>query len=404
MPVEPSTPNMESPTEESRSDASGSTIRMLYVDDDRIGAGLVKRSLERREGFRVDLAENGRVGLEFAAAHDYDVLLVDNDMPEMGGLELVRALRESGNMVPAIMITGAGNERTAINALKSGCKDYIVKDVDGTFLHLLPAVVDQVLKQEEAERVLEATNRENQRLLGELLEANKRLKKLNELKNEVFDIAAHDLRNPMASIVTAVGFLIAEEEDETSRRYEMLDICRKSSKQALNMIDELLNPKRLESGDLELRLESLELSGIVREVVELNQSNADRKGIVVEFSPEPGLRGRVDPFRFRELADNILSNAIKYSPKGSTVRVRSFREEDRACLAIRDQGPGFTEDDRQHLYERFRRLSARPTANESSTGLGLSIVKKIADLHQADIRLDSAPGEGSEFIVAFPLG
>lgn len=396
------------PIAEPPPDASQATarrvVRMLYVEDDSIAARLVKRNLERGAGFSVDLAANGQLGLELAKANAYDILLVDHDMPEMGGLELVRGLRAQGNATPAIMITGAGDEETAINALKSGCKDYIVKDVEGSFLHLLPAVVDQVLNQEEAERMLAERNRENQRLLAELLETNKQLKKLNELKNEVLGIAAHDLRNPITAIVTAVSYLLSEEKDPSARRFEMLDICRKSSKQALNMIDELLNPKRLESGDLELRLESLEIADLAREVIALNRSNSERKRIAARFDAEPGVKARVDPFRFRELADNIVSNAIKYSPPGSTVTVRIFLDGDRACLSVKDEGPGFTEEDRPHLYKRFCRLSARPTANESSTGLGLSIVKRIADLHEAKIRLESSPGRGSEFIVGFPTG
>lgn len=381
---------------------SRARVRLLYVEDDVVGARLVKRSLERRPGFAVDLAEDGQRGLELSLASEYDLLLVDNDMPEVGGLELVRALRARGSRVPIIMITGAGDERTAIEALKSGCKDYIVKDGDGSFLHLLPAVIDQVLSQAEAERLLAERNRENQRLLAELLETNKQLKKLNELKNEVLGIAAHDLRNPITAIVTAISYLMGVEDDASSRRHEMLDICRKSSRQALNMIDELLNPNRLESGELELRRESLELADLVCEVVQLNRANADRKRIAVEFVAEREVRGSVDPFRFRELADNILSNAIKYSPPGSTVTARVFRDGARACVAVRDEGPGFTDEDLPHLYKRFRRLSARPTANEPSTGLGLSIVKRIADLHGAEIRLDSSPGRGSEFVVSFP--
>ena len=385
-------------------ETSTSCVRVLYVEDDSIGAGLVKRSLERRSGFQVDLAANGRRGLELAASQNYDVLLVDNNMPEMGGLELVRELRATGNQLPAIMITGAGDERTAIDALKCGCRDYIVKDVDGSFLQLLPAVVEQVLRQEKAERLLEEKHQENRRLVEELLETNKQLKKLNELKNEVLGIAAHDLRNPISAITTAVACLMSSEPDEGSRRYEMLEICSKSSKQAMNMIQELLNPKRLESGDLELRLESFELESLIRDTIELNQANAHRKNIAVALESESGVRGKVDPFRFRELADNLLSNAIKYSPHGSTVTIRLFTSAGKACLAVRDRGPGFTETDQTHLYQRFRRLSARPTANESSTGLGLSIVKKIADLHGAEIQLITAPDEGSEFIVRFRSG
>ncbi len=376
-------------------------VRLLYVEDDHIGAAIVKRSLERRPEFLVDLAENGEEGLKLASAYAYHIVLVDHDMPGMGGIELVRILRERNNFVPAIMVTGAGDEATAINALRSGCKDYIIKDGDGSFLHLLPAVIDQVLKQEAAERMLEQKNRENQRLLAELLESNKQLKRLNELKNEVLGIAAHDLRSPMSAILAAVNYLMEMEENRNSRRYSMLGICRSSSNQALNMIDELLNPERLVTGEIELMPRPAKMGELVQEVIDLNKQNAQAKGIEIHFSQEPDLVGIVDPFRFRELADNLLSNAIKYSPWGSTVRVSVFSHPGGACLEIKDEGPGFTPEDKRHLYKRFCRLSARPTGNEPSTGLGLSIVKKIADLHNATIELVSEPGLGAAFSLTF---
>lgn len=392
---------MPTPIHEQPVCESSKRVRMLYVEDDVIGAGLVKRSLERTGEFRVELAENGSLGLDMAKRDAYDILLVDNDMPEMGGLELMAGLQAGGYDIPAIMITGAGDEKTAIDALKSGYKDYIVKDVEGAFLQLLPAVVGQVLQQEASGKLLAEKNLENQRLVQELLETNKKLKELNERKNEVLGIAAHDLRNELTAIATAVGYLIEAEEDRESRRFKMLDMCRGSITQAVNLVKELLNPQRLEAGDLELRIEALPFDTLLREVIELNRANAEKKRIEVKLFCETEARGSIDSFRFRVLADNLLTNALKYSPLGSVVELRIFSEADRVCLSVKDQGPGFTEEDRTHMYERFRRLSARPTANESSTGLGLSIVRKMADLHNAEIRLESSSGQGAKFVVGF---
>lgn len=375
-------------------------IRLLYVEDDAISAKLVQRKLQRSTNIQVDLAENGKEGLAKIASKQYDIMLLDNDMPQLGGVELMQELESREIYLPVIMITGAGDEITAVNALRAGCRDYIIKDSDGSFLHLLPAVISQVLRQERADQMLEAKNRENQRLLEELKETNTRLERINDLKNEVMEIATHDLRSPLTAIIMAAEAMESHEMDEAAR--EMLEVCQNSSQQALNLIDSLLNASCLDSGELPILCERANFSNLTLEVVRTQHTAASRKQIKIDVQCEDEVIGMVDTFRFRELVDNLLSNAIKYSEPGSTVTVRTYYHDHRPSISVKDHGPGFTDEDRRNLYKRFQRLSAKPTANEPSSGIGLSIIKRITELHDADIELISSPGKGAEFIVSFP--
>jgi two-component system sensor histidine kinase/response regulator len=122
--------------------------------------------------------------------------------------------------------------------------------------------------------------------------------------------------------------------------------------------------------------------------------------------PEAAVRGNVDPSAVEQVLDNLLSNATKFSNRGGTVEI-SVRRDDGArppavVLSVRDDGPGFSEEDREHLFERFVRLSARPTGGEPSTGLGLSIAKRLVELMGGEIALVSSPGQGAEFVVTLP--
>lgn len=366
-----------------------------------ITAKLVQRMLVRTASYHVDLAEDGRRGLELILDNHYDILLIDNDMPLLDGFELLRELQRRDIDAPAIMITGAGDEKTAVSALKTGCKDYIIKDGDGSFLHLLPAVISQVLNQKRSEALLEAKNLENQRLLQELQEANQRLEKINNLKNEVMGIATHDLRSPLSAILGAVS-LLADDESMSPSQKEILTICINAGEQAINMIDGLLDPTNLDSGEITLQQIEADLAIIVLESAAIHQDAAHAKDIELCLECDKNVLGIVDVFRLRELVDNLLSNAIKYSPRGKSIWLKTCLRDHSPCIVVRDEGPGFSEEDRHLLYQRYQRLSAQPTGNEASTGLGLSIVKRIVELHDAEIELVSAPGEGAEFIVTFP--
>ncbi len=235
----------------------------------------------------------------------------------------------------------------------------------------------------------------------------------NLFKTELLGIAAHDLQNPLQSIM-GFAMLIAEKLEHQPETKIMAETITRSAQRMLGIITDLLKTTAIDSGSIVLEKSLIDLSALLHTVAENNHQLAQRKSQRLEVNFEPQLFAEVDSKRMYEVFENLLSNAIKYSPEGKTIWVSGSKvggyatNEQQASanklrVTIRDEGQGLTKDDMQKLFGRFQRLSARPTGGESSTGLGLSIVKKIVELHGGKVWAESeGKDKGSAFFVELP--
>lgn len=248
---------------------------------------------------------------------------------------------------------------------------------------------------------LSRLNNELVNLQRDLAKQNRALERLNEEKNTLLGIAAHDLRNPIASIKGHAALLL-EAELEPHQRERALQAIGRVSEHMLTLVNDLLDVSVIESGRLELRRERCDLGELLARRVEFFQLLGERKAIRVLPAIEPGLVLAVDPGRIEQVVDNLISNAVKYSPHGTSVEVRARREARGVVISVRDQGPGLTEEDQRRLFGTFQRLSARPTGGEKSTGLGLAITERVVRAHGGAIEVESTPGAGATFRVVLP--
>jgi signal transduction histidine kinase/ligand-binding sensor domain-containing protein len=225
---------------------------------------------------------------------------------------------------------------------------------------------------------------------------NQHLGRLNEEKNHMLGIAAHDLRNPLSSIGLYAETLLRKGDGETTERTAQRILER--AREMAMLIERLLDTARIDAGQIALRMEGLDPGILLTEVAERHRQGAQAKGLkVVVDLPEGGLPAVLaDPFHLVEALDNLVGNALKFMPPGPPLRQVVLRARP-GLIEVQDEGPGFTEEDRVHAFERFRRLSARPTGGEGSTGLGLSIVKALVEAMGGEIELLSEPGQGATF-------
>jgi signal transduction histidine kinase len=178
---------------------------------------------------------------------------------------------------------------------------------------------------------------------------------------------------------------------------------RDATKRLTLMVDHLISDAMADAFDITIRREPVDVAALVAEVADANQPSAANKQQAITVSAPPNFVTMCDADRMREAIDNLVSNAIKYSPIGGKITVVVSHEKNNTVIRIADQGAGLSPEDLGRLFGRFQRLSAKPTAGESSTGLGLSIVKRIIDMHGGQVTADSAgPGQGSTFTVVLP--
>lgn len=235
----------------------------------------------------------------------------------------------------------------------------------------------------------------------ELIVRNRELNELNNEKDSLMNIVAHDLKAPLNRI-TGLTTLLEMEDGLTDRQREYLTMIKGATKSGSDLITDLLDVNFLNESALNHVSVLIDLKSLLERRIRYYQVSADLKSIKIDFSSDIQSEFRSVPDYLIRSVDNLLSNAIKFSPSNSLIVIKCHVYNNRAVISIRDSGPGFTEEDKQYLFQRFKKLSASPTGGESSNGLGLAIVKTLVDRLQGEIELKSNPGMGAEFIISIP--
>jgi signal transduction histidine kinase len=260
-------------------------------------------------------------------------------------------------------------------------------------------------RDQELYEELSRLNNELVNLQRELTRKNAELSRLNELKNQFLGMAAHDLRNPLAAIQAYSEFLIEEAGPSLSCEHQdFLAAIYDSSHFMVQLVNDLLDISTIESGQLQLHVARMDLVGLVRRNVELNNTLAHKKGIDLSFEVQGEVPEiEIDASKIEQVINNLISNAIKYSYPDSNVLIRLVREPERIVLSVADEGPGIPAEEMDQLFQYFGRTSVQATAGERSTGLGLAIARNIVVGHGGTIWAESQEGEGSTFYVSLPL-
>lgn len=241
---------------------------------------------------------------------------------------------------------------------------------------------------------------ENNRQLGE---QNIQLKELHKEKDEFLGIVAHDLKNPLAGIASFANILKYDDGSLTKeQRIEFVGHIIESAERMFDIIRNLLEINMLERGGMRVYLQPIEISSMLDYAVGSYEERAAQKRITLKKEFTVPAIALADERLIMQVIDNLISNAVKYSPHETNVCIRINAESGMVRLAICDQGPGLTEEDQTKLFGKFARLSAQPTGGEHSTGLGLSIVKKMVDAMNGNVWCESVSGQGATFIVELP--
>ncbi len=380
------------------------SIKILVVDDDSFVRAMLQEILESA-GHAVETAVDGTDALRIwnHAPENPELIISDMNMEQMNGLELIRNLRTQRADVPIIILTVNDEISTALEAMRSGATDYMLKDenIQDTILISVERVMEKERLKKQNLQLMKDLEQKN----TQLEQSNRELLNLNLQKNRFLGIAAHDLRGPIGGIMGLSEVLLEQTMGKLSAdQLQFVTMINSVSKGMLDLLDDLLDVSVIESGKLEIQPRKDNLKKLLENRIAISHFAADKKQIRIHADIPQLPEFPFDAKRIAQVFDNYMSNAIKFSPLHSTIYVTMAEDNGMIRVSVRDEGPGISEQDRSKLFGEFQKLSARPTAGETSTGLGLAIVKKIIDAHSGKIAVDSIPGVGSTFSFMIPSG
>lgn len=428
-------------------DRDWSKINILIVEDSPTQALLLQSGLKKL-GAEVSWSKNGEEGVKAVKAAPPTIVISDIEMPKMDGYQMCHQIKSDINFkhVPVILLTSLSDPADVIKGIECYADSFLTKPCD---MFLLCENIWDVLETKKTtekkaippveiefcyeglmrkvtvgnaqmmnlllstytcaiqkNKELEDANTELNRFHQELKKKNEELSALNDLKNQFLGMAAHDLRNPLAVIQGYSLFLLdihSEQLDKNS--IEMITHIRDSSSMMLTIINDLLDISVIESGKVQLNLKKVNFVSHVEHNLALKKLLKEQKQITLTFKHDEDIpEVTCDTNRIDQVINNLITNAIKFSYKGSTVEVTLTKGNNEVILSVKDQGVGIPANEKDRLFQPFKKTSAKSTAGESSTGLGLAIVKKIIVEHKGRIWVESEVGKGSTFSFAIPIG
>jgi len=355
--------------------------RILVVDDQPANIQIVGAVLGKL-GHEIIPASDGATALKRVALRMPDLILLDLLMPGMNGCDVCLQLKLNRDWkdIPVIFLSAADDKDLIVRALNVGGVDYITKPFNQA--ELISRVKTQLA----------------------LKMARDQLKQLAEDKDELLGILAHDLKNFLGGINMSAELMSRQiERFKDERMTQLSDNMIRSSALAMAFVKEFLANSASDHG-FNFKRAAVNLNEIATAAVEQYQEAARRKKIIIQtdFPPEPVV-AYADFFALDQVLDNLISNALKFSPADRQIFVSVRSLDHHAECVVRDEGPGFTAEDKDKMFRRYARLSARPTDGEPSTGLGLSIVRKLVQGMNGELICESVAGNGATFTVRLPL-
>ncbi len=377
----------------SPSDATSSQPRILIVDDSSDAIDILVDGL--RGEYRISVARDGQSALKIANAIPLDLILLDVIMPDLSGFEVCRQLKADPELreIPVLFLTSLDEIGDKIEGFKLGGADYITKP------YQMAEVRARIHAHVQIKRLTE-TLEERNRSLQESLDQQRELEKL---RDGLVHMIVHDLRTPMTGVTGFLNLLKRTKADPLGLDgIELVDRAMNSSKTLIDLINDLLDVSRMESNQMPIQPEAVEIGNAMRTAVESLGALAKRNPISLETNPKD-LSLTCDPELLRRVIQNLLGNAIKFSRPEVPVALRAEKNGTVARFTIADRGPGIPVEYREKIFEKFGQVQCREENRKFSTGLGLTFCKLAVEAHGGEIGVESEVGVGSTFWFTIPL-
>lgn len=374
--------------------------KVLIVDDREENILATKKVLKSLE-MEVYEATSGNEALSIMLRHDFAVVLLDVQMPEMDGFEVAKLMREHEDMcdTPIVFMTAISKEdRYATEAGLIGAVDYIFKPINSEILKSKVRTYTELYVQQERVSLLNsALKKQNE----DLETARQRAEASSKAKSEFLANMSHELRTPMNSITGTSDLLAITKLDEQQRKY--VETIISSSNVLLGIINDILNLSKIESGTLHFDSEKVVVGDLFKEVVDSFQENAKAKKVSLDIKDgiNEGTVLLADPLRLRQVLSNLIANAIKFTHKGHILIDVKEKRRDRKMLclhvAVQDTGIGIAKEKMRAIFEKFMQVDNTSTRQYGGVGLGLTICKSLVEAMGGEMGVESEPEKGSNF-------
>lgn len=390
--------------------SNNQVISVLFVDDE---PELLSALSDYFAPFMtVRVASSGDEALEILQSYKPDVVVSDQRMGGMSGVEFLERSITLSSDSGRILLTGYGSVSSIVLSInRAKISNYITKPVDfqqlrmtverlGEATHLRRQNADLARQLSEVNAQIESAVPQDN---SELNVAYNRLRQAQRVREQMVRMAVHDLKAPLGNIDLILTELIQQNIDPSDYQ-ELIEIALQSTSIMRSLVEDMLTVATLTQPEFNPPRDYLLLSPYLRNLAATLRPTADKKRIALNIDVPDGLPSiYADPQLIRQIVYNLLSNAIKYTPSGGEVFFSAFTDDKHIVVEVRDTGLGMTQNDIQNAFQEFQRLSARPTGDESSAGLGLFIVKKATELNGGTIGVISdGQGKGTTFTVKLP--
>jgi len=368
--------------------SSSSPVNILIVDDDDIVLYFLQETLEM-QGHTVKACKDPTDAVNILAREEFQIMFSDMNMPKMTGLALLRKAKAVQPEIDVILVTGFATIETAVEAMRIGAYDYIVKPLN---THEIKILVDRVLMHARMRKDLDRAN------------------ELNKLKDEFIGNLSHELRTPIAVVFAATQTLqndlkkIAESK-HNNNAMEMAAMILDNSQKTISILNDLADAFRSGRKSIVLSCESVDICALVKDCVETVQPLISEKKITVDHNcVEKKLLIEADPVKLRQVFLNLLGNSIKFTPSGGKVTITSEKIGEEISVSVQDTGIGIAEEEQNRVFDKFYQVKNAKQANSTSFGLGLALVKAIVEAHGWKISVSSRLGQGCTFEIRLPVG
>ncbi|MBN2091963.1 response regulator [candidate division KSB1 bacterium] len=365
-------------------------LRTLVVDDE-VGMRLsIKRVLDKYQltlpevddevYFEVDVAETGEEALEKIEIDPPDILLLDYKLPGISGLEILDKLASRESEMIIIMITAYASIETAVIAVKRGAFDFLAK----------PFTPEELRKNiaKAAQKLILAR------------QVRKLAREKHQVRFQFISVLGHELKSPLNSIQGYLEIMKKRVQGDEIVAYDtMLDRCFVRIQGMRKMIGDLIDLTQIESGQKRREFKVIDLNDVIRQVVETTLPDAREKNITLNLSTNGPILMNCDSGEIEIILNNLISNAIKYNKPDGKVEIQIGKDGERIRISVADTGIGLTEEEAGRLFKEFVRIKNEKTRNILGSGLGLTIVKRIAMLYNGNVTVKSQPDMGSTFTV-----